>query len=277
MMMVATALIAWTSVLAKAVGTGFGGDELHPLQISAGRFSFAFLALIPAVAWMRPTFRGAAWRLHVGRVISGWGGVTLFFAAASQIPLADANAIGFLSPIFTMALSVLFLRESVRSNRWWPAALSLAGAIILARPGTDTFQPAALLALGSAVMVGTEVTFIKRLSDTEPAVRILTISNGFGTMVSVPIALFFWTQPSLLQIATLAWLGTTMLCAQVLFVQANRRADASFLAPLFYITPLFAATYDWLLFSQPVTAISALGIATIIAGAIWLARASSRR
>ena len=59
-MMAAGALIAWTSVIAKALGTGFGGEDMNPLTVTAGRFVFAFAALIPIIAIVRPGFAGAA-------------------------------------------------------------------------------------------------------------------------------------------------------------------------------------------------------------------------
>ena len=266
----AGALIAWTSVIAKAVGTGWGGDEIHPLQITAGRFVFAFAALAPVVAVVRPGFAGTAWPIHIGRVISGWGGATLLFAAATFIPLSDANAISFLAPIVTMTLSAVVLGERI-SRRWGPAAIALAGAGILTRPGTEAFQPAALLAFAAAGSMGIEMTFIKRLSDDEPALRILAISNGFGTVLSVTIASTVYQPLTLPQVGALTLLGVSMLSAQVLFVTAMQRADASAVTPFLYLVPLYAAAYDWLLFSEAITLVSAVGVATIITGAAMLA------
>jgi len=269
-MMAAGALIAWTSVIAKALGTGFGGEDIHPLTITAGRFVFAFAALTPVIAVVRPGFAGAAWPIHIGRVITGWGGATLLFASAALIPLADANAIAFLAPVVTIALSVIFLGEQI-GRRWGPAAIALTGALILARPGTDAFRPAALLAFAAAASMGTEMTFIKRLSDDEPLLRILTISNGFGTVLSVAAASLVFETPTLAQAGAMTLLGLSMLSAQVLFLTAMQRSDASAVAPFLYLVPLYAAAYDWLLFSETVTLVSGIGIATIITGAAMLA------
>ncbi|MHA1566507.1 MAG: EamA/RhaT family transporter, partial [Alphaproteobacteria bacterium] len=60
----ASALIAVASLTAKALGNGAGGEALHPLQISFGRFVFALLILGPFGLWLRPSFAGAAWRTH---------------------------------------------------------------------------------------------------------------------------------------------------------------------------------------------------------------------
>lgn len=269
-MIASAALIAWTSLLAKAVGTGWGGDDVHPLMISAGRFVFGLLTLTPAILYWRPSFAGTPWPLHLGRVLTGWGGVTLMFAAAAFIPLADANAISFLAPVITMLLAVAVLGERI-GRRLMPALIAMTGVLVLTRPGSDAFQPAALLALAAAVSIGCEMAFIKRLSDNEPPLRILSISNGLGTVLSVTMALFVFDLPSLPQLAALALLGASMVSAQVLFVTAMQRADASALIPFLYLAPLFAALYDWLLYSERVGITSAIGIAITLSGAALLA------
>jgi drug/metabolite transporter (DMT)-like permease len=270
LMICAAALIAATSLMAKALGRGLGGPELHPLQVSAGRFCFAFATLIPIVLWVRPSFANTVWPLHIGRSVSGWIGVSFLFAAAAQMPLAEANAISFLSPIVTMALSIPFLGERVGPRRWGAAAIALLGAMVLTRPGTEAFQPAALIAAMSALFMGIEVIFIKKLTNGEPPLRILAINNGIGATISLIAASFFWITPSPAQWLVLIALGMTMVTAQFCFIQSMRRADASFVIPLLYATPVFAAIYDFELFDQPLTAVSALGIALIICGALIL-------
>lgn len=271
-MLVATALIAATSVMAKVLGTDGDEPALHPLQISAGRFGFAFLALAPYLVWRPPGIEGLPWRPHLGRVICGWSGGAFLFAASARLPLGDANAISFLSPVVTMVLSGLFLGERVGRSRWGPAGVSLLGALILSAPGTEAFRPAAGLALASALLIGIEVVFIKQLSGFERPGRILAVSNGLGGLISIPIALTVWIDPSPRQWLILAFLGMTMLTAQVFFVWANRRSDASFLAPFFYAIPLFAALYDLILFGEGMTGNGLAGMSLILLGGVVLAR-----
>lgn len=268
-MLAATALVAATSVMAKVLGTG--DAPLHPLQVSAGRFLFGFLALSPYLIVRWPGTADLPLPLHLGRVACGWGGATLLFAASARLPLGDANAISFLAPTVTMLLSAVFLSERVGRDRWLAATVCLAGALVLSAPGTSAFQPAALLALGSALLVGAELVFIKRLSGFEPPSRILLMSNGLGMALAVPMALTVWRSPTGRQWLVLALLGATMVTAQMLFIQANRRSDASFLAPIFYTASLFAAVYDFVLFDVSLTTSSVIGISLIIGGATILA------
>lgn len=271
-MICAAALLGATSMLAKILGNGLYGPALHPLQVSAGRFAFAFSVLVVIAPFMKLRFdRETPYRWHFLRSTLGWMGVSFTFAAAARMPLAEATAISFLSPICTMIFAIPFLGEKVGPIRWSAAGISLVGALILMRPGTDAFQFAALLALAAALLIGLEMTVIKRLSGGEPAIRILFINNAFGATISVSAALFVWVSPTFEQWMLLIVLGMIMVTAQSCFIQAMKSADASFAVPFFYLTLVFAALYDFGLFGVVPEAMSWLGAAIIIAGALFLA------
>ncbi|MCV6584580.1 MAG: DMT family transporter [Marinibacterium sp.] len=271
LMLSATAFIAATTLLAKALGTDVLGPALHPLQISHGRFLFAFLGISTVLALRRPRLTRPAWGLHLGRTSFGWAGVTLMFAAVAYIPLADATAISFLNPVFAMMLAVPLLREQVGPVRWLAAGIALAGALILLRPTPDSFQPAALLALGAAMMMGMEVIFIKRLSGRERPLQILFINNAMGLTIASVAVIAVWQPPSAAQWGALAALGLLMACAQAFFVNAMARGDASFVAPFSYATLVFAALYDALIFGVRPDAVSLIGAGVILTGAAILA------
>ena len=271
MMVAASAIIAVTSLLAKALGRGVQGSALHPFQVTAGRFGFALALVLVVSIWLRPRLAGAAWPVHVGRTLCGWAGVTCVFAAAAAMPLAEATAISFLSPLATMILAIPLLGERIGPIRWSAAAVALIGALVLIRPGTAAYQPAALIALAAAAFIGMEAILVKRLSDREPPMRILLINNAIGALIAVIAAAFVWSQPSPMQWAMLATLGISMLGAQALFIQALRVADASYVVPFFYTTLVFAAIYDMALFGDWPDLWSQLGIAIILAGAMLLA------
>ena len=149
-----------------------------------------------------------------------------------------------------MLLAIPLLGERVGPLRWSAAAVALLGALVLIRPGSEAYQPAALIALASAALIGVEMILIKRLSDREPPLRILVINNAIGALIAAIAAAFVWTLPSPSQWAMLAALGFSMLGAQALFIQALRAADASYVVPFFYTTLVFAALYDMALFGD---------------------------
>lgn len=270
----AAALIAATSLLAKVLGQGVGSAvELHPFQVSAGRFAFGFMSIcvfLLVSPGARPRLAGARWRLHVLRSVIGWLGVSFTFAAAAKMALAEATSISFLSPLVTMALAVTFLGESIGLRKVVATLLAILGAYIILRPGTDAFQPAGLFALAAACTMGTEAILIKRLTETESTATILFINNALGALVSLPVAVAVWQWPEQAQWGLLALLGALMVSGQALFVGSMRLGQASLVIPAFYTVLVFAAAYDFLVFSERPTIFALTGAALIVAGAVIL-------
>jgi len=274
--LLASGFIAGTTLLAKMLGTDTLGPALHPLQISQGRFIFALTIFSTAALLMRPRMTRPALPVHTLRVLFGWGGVSFMFAAAAFIPLSDATAISFLNPVVGMLLAIPFLGEKIGRVRVSAAVIALVGAMILLRPTPQAFQPASLLALGAALCLGAELVVIKRLSGREGAFQILLVNNFIGTCIASAAAFAFWQMPTAEQWAALAGIGVLMASAQTCFIQAIRRADASFVSPFWYATLVFAAFYDFLLFSVRPDAVSLLGASIIVAGAGLLAWREAR-
>lgn len=271
MILIAGALVAGTTLIAKTLGTDTVGPALHPTQVTAGRFVFALSTLLIVAPFLKLRFSGVPWKPHLLRTFFGFLGVSCMFAAASQMPLGEATAITFLNPIASMILAIPLLGEKVGPVRWSAAAISCLGALILIRPGMDAFQFAAQIALAAAFFMGFEVIFIKRLSDREPAIRILFINNCLGVILSVIAASYFWQSPTQDQWMLLVLLGCMMACAQAFFIQAMKFSEASFVVPFMYATLVYAAFYDFAVFDVIPDGISILGAAIIIAGALFLA------
>ncbi|MEQ3624280.1 MAG: DMT family transporter [Celeribacter sp.] len=271
------ALVAGTSLLAKALGTDALGHPMNAVQISFGRFLFAFIALGMVAALVRPRLHRPHLPLHLGRTGFGFLGITLMFGAAARIPLSDATAISFLNPVFGMLLAIPFLGEKIGRWRWIGTGIALVGAAVLLRPGAESFEPAALLALGAALAMGAELIFIKRLTRRERPFQILLTNNALGVCIAGLAVLPVWIMPSPAQWLAMAAIGGLMALAQTCFVHATARADASFVAPFFYATLVFAAFYDMVIFGVLPDAVSLLGALVIVTGALLLAYHEGRR
>ncbi|EFL88235.1 putative integral membrane protein DUF6 [Ahrensia sp. R2A130] len=274
-MLIAGALVAATSLFAKALGLPTAsGAGLHPLQITAGRFVFAWFALALVLCGrptIRPAFHNVHWRWHIFRVLCGWSGITCMFAAVNYMPVAEATAISFLSPLLTMLLSVLLLGEHLTARKLLAAAMALCGAALILQPDASGLQPAGIMALGSAVLMGIEAIFIKRLSDAEPGMQILFVSNSIGMIIALAAASFVFTAPTGLQWLGLIALGTIMVTGQAFFIQSMKRGEASFVMPAFYSVLLFAALYDLAIFGVVPSSVAIAGSVLIVAAALLLA------
>ncbi len=269
MILCASAFVAASTLAAKQLSVG--PDSLSPFQITWGRFVFAFAAATIAIPFIRPVFSRPRARYHAIRIGCGFTGVTAMFAATAFVPLADVTAITFLNPILAMVLAIPILGERIGMVRWSTAAFALVGALLLIRPGTDSFQPAALLALLAAFVFGLEVIMLKLLAAREGAFQIIIIANMMGTILSSIVCVFVWKAPTPTQWMLMLFLALTMLCAQVFYTNALRIGEASFVLPFSYATLLFAGLYDFALFGVIPLPASLAGGAVLVASGIVLA------
>ena len=273
LMISASVFIALSTFLAKGIAGRFEVDAtaLHPLQVTAGRFIFAWVLWFVVVLVRRPEIHRIHWTLHIVRSFFGWATVTCLFWASSRMALADATAISFMTPVVTLILAVLILKERVGPVRWSAVAIMLIGALILLRPGTGAFQPAALIALGAALFSAVEATFIKKISALENRLQILFINNTLGMLIAVTAAYWVWQSPTLVQWGLLVAVGLSMSVAQVFFLTSMRDGEASYVIPFMYSTLIFAAVPDYLIFGDAPDAAGFAGALIIVAGAVFLA------
>ncbi|MFL4997705.1 MAG: DMT family transporter, partial [Microvirga sp.] len=205
-------LIASTVVFSLAdVITKQLASTLPPPEVAWMRY-VTFAAFIIPVVLIRggpALFRSQRPSLQVVRGLGMVGSSIMFIQSLPHLPVADATAIFFVSPILIMALSVLFLGESVGWRRWTAAAVGLIGVMIIVRPGTGAFEPAAFLPILSASSwaVGAVVT---RKITGDQALTTLAYSASVGSIVLSALMPFNWVTPSGTEIA----LG---LCMGILF------------------------------------------------------------
>ena len=90
-----------------------------------------------------------------------------FFLALTAMPLADAVAIFFVSPLVITLFSVIFLKETVGPHRWLAVGMGLIGVVVMMRPASSSFQAVALLPLISAVAYASLHVLTRKIGDTE--------------------------------------------------------------------------------------------------------------
>src|SRR5216684_2170341 len=101
--------------------------DYHPLEIAAMRHVFTTLALLPFVIRSPLALRARRPLLQIGRGLCMYASSILFIVGLSHLPIADASAIGFVSPLLVTALSIPFLGEKVGIRRWSAVIVGFAG------------------------------------------------------------------------------------------------------------------------------------------------------
>ena len=196
----------------------------------------------------------------------------MFVAAIQLMPLAEATSVGFVSPLLITGLSVLVLGEVVRLRRWMAIVVGLLGVLVIVRPGTEAFQPAALLVLGSSSSWAVAVVLTRRMAGLDPTATTLLWSAVVGLAAMSLVLPFEWVWPAPADWALGIALGLVASAGQYLMVQAYRFAPASLLAPFSYSSLLWSTLLGWALFGGLPDIWTLAGAVVIVASGLVAAR-----
>ena len=251
-------------------------------------FRSAF-ALVPLLAWL--SWRGDLINAvrtddlkgHLLRGIISTSGMFAGFIALSYLPLSDAVAIGYASPLITVVLAALILKETVRAYRWSAVVVGFVGVIIMLLPhlnGSIVAQGlaggagvGALFALFAACCSAGATIQIRRLMVRERTGAIVFYFSLLTTFMGLMTIVLGWRMPDLADAVLLVVIGILGGIGQILLTLSYRHADTSVIAPFEYTTMLWAVLIGWFAFSQlPQATVAAGGLIVAAAGCFVLWR-----
>ncbi len=243
-----------------------------------------FLAFVPIYLFLWRT--GTPMPLRTSRIgghlVRGLFGVTsmsLFFLALGLLPLADAMALGMSGPIFLTALSVPLLTERVGLRRWSAVIVGFIGVLVMVRPGSGVFQPAAMTALGGAFFYALAMVSIRHLSRSEPATTIVfyfTLSAAIVGLMTWPLAavapawLDPWVAPDVEGWALLIGIGLIGGTAQLTMTYAFKMAPVAVIAPFEYGAIVIGVSYGLAIWNEVPDRYIVLGAAIVIASGLYI-------
>ena len=223
---------------------------------------------------------------QLGRGMLSIGGMFTNFSALTRLPLADATAISFASPLITVALAAMILKERVRVYRWSAVAVGFAGVIVMLIPhlelgryagggGAAAASAGAVFALISAVCNAGTVIQTRRLTQSETTSSIVFYFSLVCAIAGAFTLPFAWHTPTASELAALVALGIFGGFAHILLTESYRYAAASVVAPFDYSSMLWALLLGYWLFGElPETLVYVGG--AIVSGAglfvIWRER-----
>jgi drug/metabolite transporter (DMT)-like permease len=276
-------LFAFMSALVRYV------SDVTPLgQVVFFRSAFAIIPVVVIYAWRRELMTAVRTSRpfgHLGRGMISVSGMFFNFAALARLPIVDVTTITFASPLITVALAAIFLKERVRVYRWSAVAIGFVGVIVMLWPHLDLARYAsattsaatlgALFALASAFTNAGSVVQTRRLTDTETTSSIVFYFSLFCTVGGLLTLPFGWIVPTWPQLAALIGLGIIGGLSHILLTESYRYAPASLVAPLDYTALLWAFIIGYWFFGELPTATVYIGSA-IVAGSglfvIWRER-----
>lgn len=204
---------------------------------------------------------------HLVRGLAGVSAVACFFYAIARLRLADAVLLNQSMPLFIPLVERAWLGEPIPPRLWGVLTLGFAGLLLILRPGTGVFEPAALAGLASAMLASIAQVGIRRLTRTEPVTRIVFYFGLVASVASLPPAVAWWKSPSAATWAVLLLMSVFATVGQLTLTRAYLNAPAARVGPFFYVGPVFAGLLDWLLWDRLPDALFVVGAAIVVAAA----------
>ena len=233
-----------------------------------------FLMLLFLLPWLWRQGRAAIatkdFPGHVARSLAGVSAIGCYFYAIARLRLADAVLLNQSMPLFIPLVERAWLGERIPRRLWGVLLLGFAGLMLILRPGTGVFEPAALVGLASAALASIAQVGIRRLTRTEPVTRIVFYFGLIGSTAALPTALYWWRTPTALTWVWLLLMGVFATLGQLTLTRAYVHAPAASVGPFLYAGPVFAGLLDWLIWGRLPDALFVLG-ATIVVAAATLA------
>jgi len=213
----------------------------------------------------------------------------MFFLGLAALPLAEAVAIFFISPLIIATFSVLFLGERVGPRRWAAIVVGLIGVLVIVQPGTAAFQAASLFPLTAAFGYASLHIMTRHLGRTESATALafyiqvtfviaatlIGLALGHGQFAgghgpSLEFLFRGWIWLSAADLPLLVLVGMTSALGGFFISYAYRASEAAIVAPFEYVAMPVAIVMGYLIFDELPGLTDWIGIALIIGGGLFL-------
>lgn len=274
------ALLAMGDAVIKSIAGAWPGTAVAALRYAIGAIGLGTLL------FLKEGRKGFALPMPKVQLLRGFSvalATICFFSAIFLMPLADATAIGFTSPMITIIFSAIFLNERTRATKWLAIVIAFGGVLLIMRPNVAELGWVALLPLVAAmsmalVMMGNRVVagagspllmqFLVA-SVAVPFILSAAFIGHFSGVAALHIGVPDWTI-----IARCMLVAVTASCAHWLIFMATTRASAAEIAPMTYVQLLIAIGLGIILFGDWPDLTSLAGAGIIIASGLILWRGS---
>jgi drug/metabolite transporter (DMT)-like permease len=248
------------------------------------RYSIMFLVwtrycvhALAMVLWLAPTMRWGMLRTRRVPLQTVRGALLVmsslaFVSALKYLPLAEASALNYMTPVLVTILAVRFLGERMTAQRLGFVAAAVVGMLLIVRPGSGVFGAASLFALASAGLYATYQILTRKLAGDDARV-----SNFYPAIVGsalLTLALPWFGLPT-----TLTWIDGAMIVVagllgtfgHFMFISAFQRAPASALTPFTYVQLVWATLIGWIVFDNFPDGFALAGMVLITASGLVIA------
>ncbi len=243
----------------------------HPVQVVWARYTFQLVfVFIIAAPRLRTLLKTKYPRLQLVRSAFLFGATVCFFLSLPHLKLVTVIAIFEVAPLVICLFAFIFLGERVGWRRWAGVACGLIGAMIIIRPASDLFAPAALLPLMAATLFAAYAVSTRFLGQAEnPWTSFLytALIGTIGANLCLPV---FWTTPAPVDVIFMAILGAGGGIGHLMLIRALVQADASALSLFTYSGLVFSAILGYIVFSEVPDMFTIVGSAFIVSAGTFV-------
>lgn len=249
------------------------GNQLHPLEAAFIRYALGIVILTPL--FLR---RGTALlktrqlKQHALRGAAHGTGVMLWFYAATQLPIAEVTALGYIAPIFVAAGAAVFLGERLTLIRIAAILVGICGVLLILRPGAASIGGGTIAMLFAAPLFAASKLLTKHLLKLDSSATVVAHLSIFSTLTMLVPALLVWQNPNLTQ---LFWLLGTALFATLSHLCLNRGlmlVDVTIAQPVEFLQLVWASLLGIVFFAEQPSLWVWLGAAVVVSSASFIAR-----
>ncbi|MBX2853850.1 MAG: DMT family transporter [Rhodobacteraceae bacterium] len=214
-------------------------------------------------------------RLQIIRSALLFGATIFFFTGFALLPLAQAQALAQTAPLLVIALAALVLREAVGPYRWAGVGVGFLGALVIVNPfnGFDAATGSGLAVLapvvGALFFAGYSIA-TRFLRDADNAWTTFIYTGLVGAAAASLAVPYFWQMPELADLPLFMALGGLGGLAQLSLIFAFSYAPASVLAPLLYLTLVWAIVFGFGIFGEVPGPETLAGGALIVAAGLYV-------
>jgi len=260
------------------------GVEYPTGQVIFFRSAFAILPVVVVYAWRGELMASLRTERPLGQ--AGRGALAIVamffnFGALARLPLIEANAISFTTPLICVALAALLLKERVRIYRWSAVTVGFLGVLVVLAPhfsgeelrivlASAASVAGVVLALAGSVLNAGAVIQTRWLAQSESTSSIVFYFSLICAVAGLATWPLGWVKPTPAEWIALLSIGLLGGTAHILMTESYRYASASFLAPLDYTSMVWALGFGYAFFGEVPTTMIVLGSAIIAAAGMFV-------
>ena len=264
--------MAFTAKLASA--------RLSGSQVALIRFAIGSLPALLIPRFRRSALTFQRWDLLIYRGVFGGAAVLCYFIAIEKISVGVATLLNYTAPIFSGLFSMLFLHEKISPKVLIPMPVALLGVFLVvhahAHPGDILgFGVWELVGCLSALLSGAAVTAMRAARQGENSWAVYTSFCLLGTVLTAPLAILTWKNPTSDELVTLAATSIFAIGAQLLLTFTLRWVDAMTVGVISQLAVLVSMALGATFVNERITPMAALGAAITIGGVVGVVYVTS--